>query len=465
MKNIFKTMLCAIIALAAIGCEKSEVDKKGNRLDTPVVGINIIENKAILSWEAVDYAAYYEVSISSGDSARTDECTYVVENLSYGEKYTGTIVAVAADQELHKNSNPATIEINIPERVVPQYRYWIPSNGAAATAISNNGRYVVGAFDRQGFFLDLNTDTMTELPDVELYDVADNGIAVGSSHGTIADGVPVIYEDGKLIEINIDNLVENLSMGSFTSITPDGKFAVGWIWDNASTYYTENYGEYFPFCYELTTGTISVPTVSEEMLYYSQLSGIAAKSVAPDRSILGYETSLDIFSIIWNSASEPYEYLHYEYDEQYNPVECIGDSQNLFSPGGRYVYGKGKTYSAEGYPTEYPAAFDRETGELMWFNGGSVTAMTDDGIVFINDAPYYLGTTSYIVDIKSGDLESQTPLVDWLILEHEVVLAKYIEDGIIINGTSEDGNTLLGITNTNDGWLSFVIKIDGEPMP
>jgi hypothetical protein len=306
---------------------------------------------------------------------------------------------------------------------------------------------------------------MTELPDVELYDVADNGIAVGSSHGTIADGVPVIYEDGKLIEINIDNLVENLSMGSFTSITPDGKFAVGWIWDNASTYYTENYGEYFPFCYELTTGTISVPTVSEEMLYYSQLSGIAAKSVAPDRSILGYETSLDIFSIIWNSASEPYEYLHYEYDEQYNPVECIGDTQNLFSPGGRYVYGKGKKYSAEGYPTEYPAAFDRETGELMWFNGGSVTAMTDDGIVFINDAPYYLGTTSYIVDIKSGDLESQTPLVDWLILEHEVVLGKYIEDGIIINGTSEDGNTLLGITNTNDGWLSFVIKIDGEPMP
>lgn len=463
MKNIFKTIVCAIIALAAISCENSEVNND-NRLATPNVGMNIIENKAILSWEAVDFAAYYEVSVNSGDVARTDECTYLIENLTYGESYTATVIAVAADQNNYKNSKPAVVEINMPERVAPQYREWYPTNGAAASAISNNGRYVVGAFDRQGFILDLNTDTMTELPNIELYDVADNGVAVGSSHGINPDGVPAIYENGTIIEVDVSNLAENMSLGSFTSITPDGKYAVGWIWDSGDTYYTQNYGEFFPISYNIATGTLSVPAVPNSLIYYSSLAGIAPKAVAPDRTILGYEQSLDMFNIIWNSESEPYDYVHLQYDSEYNPIECIGDSNNLFSPSGRYVYGKGKQYDADGYPTEYPAAFDRETGEVLWFSGGSVTAMTDSGIVFINDAPYYLGTTSYVVDINSGDLVTQTPIVDWLALEHDMGLGEYIQEGIIINGTSEDGKTLLGITNTMSGWLTFVIKIDGAPM-
>lgn len=463
MKNIFKTILCAIIAIVAISCETT-TENKGNRLATPNVGMNIIENRAILSWEAVDYAAYYEVSVTNGESGRTDECSFLVSNLTYGETYTAKVTAIAADQNTYSNSEPAVVEINVPARVVPQYREWYPTNGAAGSAISNNGRYVVGAFDRQGFILDLNTDIITELPSMELYDVADNGIAVGSSHGAVPDGVPAIYEGGEVIEINVSDIAENLSMGAFTSITPDGKYAVGWLWDNAQTYYTENFGEYFPICYELTTGMLSIPAPSESMFYYSNLAGVAPKAVAPDRTILGYETSLDIFSIIWNSESQPYEYVHFLYDSEYTPQECIGDSQNLFTPNARYIYGKGKKYDEEGIPTEYPAAFDRETGEVMWFEGGYVSAMTDDGIVFINDVPYYIGTTSYIVDIKSGDYVKQTPITDWLAMEYGIGLSDYIPDGIIIIGTSEDGKTLLGITNTMEGWVTCVIKVDGAAM-
>jgi hypothetical protein len=101
---------------------------------------------------------------------------------------------------------------------------------------------------------------------------------------------------------------------------------------------------------------------------------------------------------------------------------------------------------------------------MMWFSGGAVTAMTDDGIVFINDAPYYIGTTSYIVDINTGDLSTQTPIADWLALEHGLSLGSYIPDGIIVIGTSEDGKTILGITNTMEGWLTCVIKLDGVAM-
>lgn len=463
MKNIFKTMLCAIIALAAISCENSGTEK-GNRLATPDVGCLINGTSVILSWEPVEYAALYEVSVDDAEAARTDECTYVVTDLMYSQKYTIKVTAIAANQQTHSNSLPCEIDVEMPARDIPQYREWYPSNGAAGTAISNNGRYVVGTFDHQAFILDLNSDELTELSDIELNDVADNGVAVGSSLSTNINGVPAIYDNGKVIELDVSGLAENLTMGALTSITPDGKYAVGWLWDGAETYYTTQYGEYFPICYDLTSQSLSVPAIPETLPYYTKLAGIAPKAIAPDRSILGYEASLDMFSIIWTNESTPYEYVYFNYDDQYNPVECIGDSNNLFSPKGRYVYGKGKLYDAEGYPTEYPAAYDRETGEMMWFSGGSVTAMTDDGIVFINDAPYYIGTTSYIVDLNTGDLSTQTPIADWLALEHGLSLGSYIPDGIIVIGTSEDGKTILGITNTMEGWLTCVIKLDGVAM-
>jgi hypothetical protein len=94
---------------------------------------------------------------------------------------------------------------------------------------------------------------------------------------------------------------------------------------------------------------------------------------------------------------------------------------------------------------------------------GYVSAMTDDGIAFLNDVPYYLGTTSYVVDVNE-DIMVQTPIVEWLIFEHDIDLTEHILDGIIIIGTSEDGRTIAGITNTEDGWRTFAISLDGAPM-
>ena len=91
--------------------------------------------------------------------------------------------------------------------------------------------------------------------------------------------------------------------------------------------------------------------------------------------------------------------------------------------------------------------------------------MTDDGIAFLNDAPFYMGTTSYVVDLKSGDTETQTPIIDWLLDEHSIDLYNYIKEGVIIIGTSADGRKILGIVNTDSGWITFVIDLDGESMP
>ena len=59
---------------------------------------------------------------------------------------------------------------------------------------------------------------------------------------------------------------------------------------------------------------------------------------------------------------------------------------------------------------EIAAAYDRNTDTLHTFTGGAVTAMSDDGIVFINDASFYIGTTSYVVDITKGEPYVNLPL-------------------------------------------------------
>ena len=66
------------------------------------------------------------------------------------------------------------------------------------------------------------------------------------------------------------------------------------------------------------------------------------------------------------------------------------------------------------------------------------------------------------------------PLEQWLLEEHSIDVGifeptinetsdddLYLESVIVV-GTSEDGRTIVGITNTLSGWLTFVIDLDGD---
>ena len=119
------------------------------------------------------------------------------------------------------------------------------------------------------------------------------------------------------------------------------------------------------------------------------------------------------------------------------------------------------------------AAYDRETETLMTFTGGSVTAMTDDGVAFLNDVPYYLGTTSYVIDTTKGEPYEWAELEEWLFDEHDVDIASFepttdtddtdglLLEGIITVAVSENGRVIVGMTNTEMGWLTFVVDLDG----
>ena len=473
MKNIFKMLAVAFVALFALGCETTEEPKKEGQLATPEFSCSVTGNAIMVSWEAVEGAAYYEITISNKATKKTDNTVYRFEDLEYNTEYTIKLQAISTDES--KNSQIASQKVTTDELKALQYREWYPKNGAAATAISNNGRYVVGGNDRSGFVLDLSKEEMVEFSGVEFFDVADDGTAVGASFETNQDGTAAILIGDKMVEIDLSSVAVKHGMSCCTGITPDATYIVGWFWeyDEANSYFAQQYGAVVPFCYDVLKDRVTVPTEGERI--YNENAATAIKSVAPDRTLLGYQQSQGIHSIVWADENTPYEYVHFEYNDDYEPVFSLGDTQNLFTQSGRYIYGKATDF-ANGQAS-LPAAYDRETKELYTFTGGSVSAMSDQGVAFINDAPYYLGTTSYVVDINKGEPYEQIPFEEWIFDEHKVDIASFhpstdetdgdnlYMEAVITIGVSEDGTKFLGITNTMQGWLTYVVDINGEPAP
>lgn len=471
MKKILASLATLIVALFAVSCEQTEVAGDG-RLATPDFTCNVTDNTIMVSWETIEGAAYYEVSISNKAAVKTDKTVHRFEDLEYNTEYTVRLQAISVDET--KNSEVASQTVTIEARIAPQYNEYYPKNGAAATAISNNGRWIVGGNDRSAFILDFSKNKMIEFTSAEFFDVANDGTAVGASFENNQDGNAAILFGDKMVEIDLSSVAVNHGMSCCTGITPDATYIVGWFWEynTADSYFAQEYGDVIPFCYDVLKDRVTVPTAGERI--YNNNYATAIKSVAPDRALLGYQQSEGIHSIIWESEDTPYEYVHFEYDQDtYEPQFSLGDTQNLFSQSGRYVYGKAVDYTNG--QTAAPAAYDRTTSELYTFTGGSVTAMTDNGIVFINDAPYYLGTTSYVVDITKGEPYEQIPFEEWVFDTHKVDVASFVPttdeddsndlclEGIIIIGASEDGSRFLGITNTMQGWLTLVVDINGAP--
>ncbi len=474
MKNIFTSLAIAVMALFAIGCENTNEELKEGQLATPEFTCSVSGNTIMVSWEAVEGAAYYKIYLTNKLEQKTDKTVHRFEDLEYNTEYTVNLQAIATDES--KSSRVASKKVKTEELLSYQYREWYPKNGAAATAISNNGRWVVGGNDRNGFVLDLSKDEMVEFAGAEFYDVADDGTAVGSNHATNADGNAAILIGDKMVEIDLSSVAVKHGMSCATGITPDATYIVGWFWeyDEDNSYFAQQYGAVVPFCYDVLKDRVTVPTEGERI--YNENAATAIKAVAPDRTLLGYQQSQGIHSILWADENTPYEYVHFEYDSNYEPVFSLGDSQNLLSQSGRYIYGKATDF-ANGQAT-LPAAYDRETKELYTFTGGSVSAMSDQGIVFINDTPYYLGTTSYVVDItKSEEPYEQIPFEEWIFDTHKVDISSFHPstnetdgdslclEAVITIGVSEDGTKFVGITNTMQGWLTYVVDINGQPAP
>ena len=473
MKNIFKMLFVAMVAFVAIACENGEVNNNPNALATPEFTCSVTGNAIMVSWEAIEGAAYYEITLTNKATQKTDATVYRFEDLEYNTEYTVKLQAIAADAA--NNSQIASQKVKTEALTTAQYTEYFPKYGAAATAISNNGRWVVGGNVQCGFVLDLSKDEMVEFTSAEFYDVADDGTAVGVSFENNADGNAALLVGDKMVEIDLSSVAVKHGMSCCTGITPDATYIVGWFWeyDEANSYFAQQYGAVVPFCYDVLKDRVVVPTEGERI--YNENAATAIKAVAPDRTLLGYQQSQGIHSIIWADENTPYEYVYFEYDSSYEPLFSIGDNQNFFSQSGRYIYGKATDF-ANGQ-AQLPAVYDRETEQLLTFTGGSVTAMSDQGIAFINDVPYYLGTTSYVVDITKGEPYENIPFEEWIFDTHKVDIASFHPtidetdgdnlclEAVITVAVSEDGTKFVGITNTNQGWMTYVVDVNGQPAP
>ena len=81
MKNIFKMLFVAMVAIMAIACENGEVNNNPNALATPEFTCSVTGNAIMVSWEAIEGAAYYEITLTNKATQKTDATVYRFEDL------------------------------------------------------------------------------------------------------------------------------------------------------------------------------------------------------------------------------------------------------------------------------------------------------------------------------------------------------------------------------------------------
>ena len=465
MKNLFKGFVVAAIAIVAMACNTDEPQQNGaDRLAKPQFSANANENSITVSWIAVDGAAFYELWLNNEEHIKTDKMVHRFDNLKWDTEYTVNLQAISTDEQ--KNSEVATKKVTIAARKVPAYREWCPQNGSVLTVLSDNGRWATGCFDRQSAIVDLSTDELVIVENFDCMDIADNGIAVGATYENSQSGEAAMLIDGKCVKLDLSDLTES-TMSSFTATTPDGEYIVGWWCEfDENSYYGGIYGYIVPFAYDVLKDRITVLECGEHIY---PLVGISTCGVSPERKIVGVEQSNAMMAVVWEDEYTPFTYPVFEYDSEYRPTHTFGDTQTRMTTNGQYIYSVSKTYPDSSTDLQQPACYNLETGELTTFAGecaiGSVSAMLNDGVVFLNNVP--LGyETVYVSHIDNP--ETQTPIIDWLLDEHGIDLFNYLnveENTYVITGASADGRTLVGLGYTEMGQISFVINLDGEAMP
>ena len=475
MKNTIKLLMCAVMAFCFASCTPDEGAE--NNVNNFEFNINLQENEMLVSWRAVEGAIYYELQLNNEEPFKTDKNAHKFEGLSYDTTHTVSIKAVNAAGETIKQGKKS---VTIDALKIYEYREW--AHYAPGQAISDNGRWITGGFDHTGMIIDLTTNYMLSTEYFEGYDIDDNGVAVGSYHGTYSDGVAAMCINGTIVEIDLSNLTEKNQMSCLTGITPDGAYAVGWYWnfDGESAYYARMYGDVVPFCYDVINDTVSVPAAMTNPIYKN--GAMSLYCIAPDGSMLGLDQQYAHVNVVWENEYTPYEYVLLEVNEEtLQPLKAVGDMQNRFSQSGRYIYGTSQLYEGE-KQTNIPSVYDRETKTLHTYDGiGAVCGMTDDGIIFMYDIPFGYNGNTYVTTLENGSSSSFQLFEDWLLLEHGIDVTKYNPltdtyegdeyvadyyalDCTIVIGASADNRTFLCITRTAEGWVTSAICLDGEHM-
>lgn len=327
------------------------------------------------------------------------------------------------------------------------YTEFIPENSAAFYNVSDNGKWAVGTFGGNTLVYNIETgeahynsyegeDTMDN--QVELFDISDDGVAVGSYLN-----LPALYKDGAWQEIER----QGQSMGAVYGISPDGKVCAGFIGTGS---------DFKPV--KWNDGRIEILSCPETCYTGGDAwAGFVVKSMSADGLCVGADWT-DQLGCYWNTDGEVVYYGENTLIIEEGWLMSDYGNQAMISPDGRYITSTMYDYTQEvtmpPFSAPTPIVHDRQTGtttKLEYEGGGHGNFTTKDGITFIGTAA--LGTSDLAIVHENGTF---TPMQTWLKTNYGIKINHMGGEAV---GVSADGKTIVGYYLLDGNFVNYVIHL------
>lgn len=295
--------------------------------------------------------------------------------------------------------------------------------GITLDALSNNGAYAIGmkSGDQDadnpkgagGTLIDLKTHKSTEIPAptgwAEVSDVADDATVVGSESGK-----PGYWRPGDATWTTFD-VDAKWGGGSFLAVTPDAKYAVGYLWEDGNPYSAH------PMYYDLATGE----SKALKNLPTRDLSGLDQHQnvfygVSPDgRYVLGqmsqsYWLPVGLFSYVYDMHTDEWTPIGFDYNAKTGKFTAL--HPDLYFTSTQYMSADGTWVTGNAYMVKdggqaegggenfYPYRYNVLTKEFEVYYGDNdveigANKITADGVV-LGSSPY--GNPYPTAQIRSG---------------------------------------------------------------
>lgn len=311
-----------------------------------------------------------------------------------------------------------------------------------------------------GKIVDLTNYTYVTLTKVDAdvdskpYDITDDGNLAVGSHGA----VPAYWtrSDNKWHDVEFDAAA--YGGGSITSVTPDGRYAVG------SLYHKTNVYSEYPAMWDLTTGKIvDLPNLPASDLAGENMNQMRLRFISPDaRYIVGsmsFSYPQQALTFLYDRQNASYTTIIFDelpgqFVPRYDGVLSIGEI--CMSPDGKLLGGQVYVYrESTGEDFEAPFVYDIAKDELRVFDAASdrdvlICNIDNNGNLYGGATSIYGGPLRNLV-IRSGKY--------WYDV-HQIMSQCY---GMDVNGLSTlgisgtpsgvsgDGRTLLSFTDPQEG--------------
>ncbi len=327
--------------------------------------------------------------------------------------------------------------------------------------ISDNGIYVVGNSENKSFIYNRATDENKIIEGANLYDISNDGIAVGINNDNF---MPVIYDiaDGEIVPVS---LPEDCTSGALHGISPDGTKYYGYAMYPATQ---SNPMPYRPMV--IDNGTFQLLSIEGTIFGNSSAitGSVSQCAVASNGYSAGYiyDAKYGTYSgVIWDAEGEMTiigSNVAGVDSESGLPTHIFRGMFTRISPNGQWVASEVEDYQSNEWGDVYPYLYNNENFELTIGNTDesilnyptfTVSAVSDDGLVYISDTDMGLSENAPLIWTKDGLF---TTLETYLLDTYGIAMADYSDDEIIngtVVATADGGRTLVISGYPGDGTI------------